>query len=152
MLKLNELCHDIIDCEHKTAPTQENGYLLIRTTNIGEGRLLLDGVKKVSSEIYAEWTKRATPNPGDLILAREAPVGNVSIIPENLKVCLGQRTVLIKVDKSKADPRYLMYLLLGNAIQKWFKLLSAGATVAHLNVGETRELELPQLHSLNEKC
>jgi type I restriction enzyme S subunit len=53
----------------------------------------------------------------DLILAREAPIGNVAIILPNQKVCLGQRTVLIRPDQNKIIPQYLCYLLLGDEIQ-----------------------------------
>ena len=45
-----ELCEAIVDCEHKTAPTQSEGYPSIRTPNIGRGELLLDGVYRVSKK------------------------------------------------------------------------------------------------------
>jgi type I restriction enzyme S subunit len=145
---LNSICEFIIDCEHKTAPIQEEGYPSIRTPNIGRGRLILEGVNRVSEETYKLWTQRAIPGEGDLILAREAPVGNVAIIPKNLQVCLGQRTVLIRPDKSKIDPNYLVYLLLGDEVQGKIQSLSGGATVAHLNMVEIRKMELPTLPSL----
>src|SRR5215470_2273313 len=94
-LVLKDIFEFIIDCEHNTAPTQSEGHPCIRTANIGRGRLILDGVNRVSEEIYKKWTLRAIARADDLILAREAPIGNVAIIPKNLKVCLGQRTVLI---------------------------------------------------------
>lgn len=142
---LLDVCELIVDCEHKTAPTQETGYPSIRTPNIGQGHLLLDNVKRVSEETYKAWTKRAVPQAEDLILAREAPIGNVAIIPDNLKVCLGQRTVLIRPDKSKVNPHYLCYLLLGDDIQGKIQSLSNGATVHHLNMQDIRNLELPEL-------
>jgi type I restriction enzyme S subunit len=145
---LNSICEFIIDCEHKTAPIQEEGYPSIRTPNIGRGRLILEGVNRVSEETYKLWTQRAIPGEGDLILAREAPVGNVAIIPKNLQVCLGQRTVLIRPDKSKIDPNYLVYLLLGDEVQGKIQSLTGGATVAHLNMVEIRKMELPTLPSL----
>jgi hypothetical protein len=97
-MELIEVCDLIIDCEHKTAPTQETGFPSIRTPNIGRGRFILDGVNRVSEETYELWTHRAVPQPGDLIMAREAPVGNVAMIPEGLRPCLGQRTLLIRPD------------------------------------------------------
>jgi type I restriction enzyme S subunit len=145
---LNDICEFIVDCEHKTAQTQITGYPSIRTPNIGRGRLLIDKVNRVSEETYREWTRRAIPEEGDLILAREAPVGNVAIIPKNIKVCLGQRTVLIRPDISKVKPYYLLYLILSDEIQDKLLSLSNGATVYHLNLKDIRNLELPQLHSL----
>ena len=146
---LLNICELIVDCEHKTAPTQETGYPSIRTPNIGRGRLILDGVNRVSEKIYREWSKRAIPQAEDLILAREAPVGNVAIIPENLKVCLGQRTVLIRPDKDKVCPMFLVYFMLGDAIQSRLLGHSTGATVNHLNMKDIRNLELPKLPPLS---
>jgi len=145
---LAEVCELIVDCEHKTAPTQATGYPSIRTPNIGRGRLILDGVNRVSEETYKEWTQRAPPCANDLVLAREAPIGNVAIIPRNLKVCLGQRTVLIRPDKEKVDPFYLLYLLLGDELQSRIRSLSNGATVHHLNMADIRNLSLPTLPPL----
>jgi type I restriction enzyme, S subunit len=49
---LDSLCELIVDCEHKTAPTQETGYPSIRTPNIGKGVLILEGVNRVSEKTY----------------------------------------------------------------------------------------------------
>lgn len=145
---LNDVADFIVDCEHKTAPTQVEGIPSIRTPNIGKGRLILDGVNRVSEETYELWTKRAKPQGGDIIIAREAPVGNVAIIPDDLQVCLGQRTVLVRPNKKIVDPDYLCYLLLGNELQGQILVKTNGATVAHLNMKDIRELKLPSLPSI----
>jgi type I restriction enzyme, S subunit len=142
---LNDVCELIVDCEHKTAPVQTEGHPSIRTPNIGRGRLILDDVNRVSEETYKIWTRRAVPKEGDLILAREAPVGNVAIVPRNLRICLGQRTVLIRADKAKIDHNYLLYLLLSDTVQGRIVSIANGATVGHLNVRDLRGLELPEL-------
>ena len=147
--RLKYICESIVDCEHKTAPTQETGYPLIRTPNIGIGHLMLDGVNRVSEAIYQEWSRRTIPQSGDLILAREAPVGNVAIIPKDLKVCLGQRTVLIRPDKNEVCSMFLVYLMLGDEIQAKLLGRSTGAIVHHLNMTDIRNLELPRLPSFS---
>lgn len=142
---LNDLCELIVDCEHKTALIQEEGYPSIRTPNIGKGRLILDNVNRVSEKTYQEWTKRAVPQAGDLILAREAPVGNIAVIPENIKVCLGQRTVLIRPDKNKVNGFYLNYFLLSDEMQHQLLCRANGSTVSHLNMKDIRGLNIPEL-------
>ena len=139
---LSDLCDLIVDCEHKTAPTQEHGIPSIRTPNIGKGKLLLDGVNRVSEETYKNWTRRAEPMPKDLILAREAPAGNVAVIPENMKVCLGQRTVLIRPKVSIFDSSFLAFLLLEPKTQAKLLAHSRGATVQHVNMKDIRALDV----------
>lgn len=146
-IKLKDLCELIVDCPHSTEPNEGQGYPIIRTPNIGPGYLNLDGVQRVGEEAYKRRNVRAVPQAGDLILAREAPAGNVGIIPDGEKVCLGQRTVLIRPDRSKADPAYLNYYL--NAPKQRHKLLSNsnGATVSHVNMPIIHNLpvDLPSL-------
>lgn len=148
---LDSLCELIVDCEHKTAPTQETGYPSIRTPNIGKGILILDNVNRVSHETYIEWTKRATPQADDLILAREAPAGNVAVIPKNIEVCLGQRTVLIRPKKDKLDSKYLAFLLLSKDVQEQLLAHSRGATVAHINMKDIRAFKIYNLSPLTEQ-
>jgi len=139
---LDDLCELIVDCEHKTAPTQEEGIPSIRTPNIGKGKLLLDGVYRVSENTYRKWTRRAEPLPGDLILAREAPAGNVAVIPNGLKVCLGQRTVLIRPSRNVFDPEFLALILLQPRMQQKLLAHSRGATVQHVNMKDIRALDV----------
>ncbi|TXH00831.1 MAG: restriction endonuclease subunit S [Rhodocyclaceae bacterium] len=146
--QLADLCELIVDCEHKTAPTQETGYPSIRTPNIGRGELILNGVNRVSEETYKAWTRRAIPQAGDLILAREAPAGNVAVIPPGLQVCLGQRTVLIRPKASIFKSRYLAHLLLQRASQERLLAHSRGATVQHVNMKDIRVFQISRIPSL----
>ena len=145
---LAELCELIVDCEHKTAPIQEEGIPSIRTPNIGKGKLLLDGVNLVSEETYKAWTRRAEPLAGDLILAREAPAGNVAVIPENTRACLGQRTVLIRPKVDVFEPSFLAFLLLEPKTQAKLLAHSRGATVQHVNMKDIRALDVGAIPSL----
>ena len=145
---LSSLCELIVDCEHKTAPTQEEGIPSIRTPNIGKGHLLLDGVYRVSEATYTEWTRRAEPRAGDLIFAREAPAGNVGVVPSNLRVCLGQRTVLIRPNVSVFIPDFLALLLLCPTMQQTLLGHSRGATVQHVNMKDIRALNVGAIPSL----
>ena len=147
-MELNDVCELIVDCEHKTAPTQATGYPSIRTPNIGRGYFILDSVNRVSEETYRFWTRRAIPQPGDLIMAREAPVGNVAMIPPGLQPCLGQRTLLLRPNPSKVDPAFLNYFLNGPHVQSLIHAKTNGATVPHLNMKDVRTMQLPDLPPL----
>lgn len=138
--KLNDVCELIVDCPHSTEPDEGEGYPIIRTPNIGVGYLDLEGVQRVSKAAYDRRNIRAVPRPNDLILAREAPAGNVGIIREGMEVCLGQRTVLIRPKAEKVSPLFLNYYL--NAPKQRHALLSNsnGATVSHVNMPIIRNL------------
>ena len=135
---------DVVDCEHKTAPTVESSkYYSIRTTNISNGKIDFANANRVSKKTYEEWSKRATPESGDIILAREAPVGEVGWIKGGYDVCLGQRTVLIKIKNKDVYSRYLLYYLVNPGVRYQLQVQSAGSVVSHLNIKDIRNFKLP---------
>lgn len=141
--RLDEIA-DVIDCEHKTAPKVDSSeYYSIRTPDIKNGRLLYEQANRVSAETYAAWTKRGVPEAGDIILAREAPVGEVGWIDKDHKICLGQRTVLIKIHSTEIDKKYLLYSFVSPKFKDYLNELSGGSVVAHLNMKDIRALEFP---------
>ena len=144
---LNDICEFIVDCPHSTAPDEGEGYPIIRTPNVGRGRLILDGVQRVSKATYDKRNIRAVPQKDDIIFAREAPAGNAAIIRAGQEVCLGQRTVLIRPDKKKVCPQFLAYYIL--APKQQYELLGTanGATVAHVNIPIIRNMpvNLPKI-------
>lgn len=141
----------IVDCLHKTAPIQETGYPLIRTPNIGKGRFYLDGVHRISQETYDKWTIRAAPQKNDLIMAREAPAGNVAIIKSEEPHCLGQRTVHIRPNPDLIDPDFLTYFLLAPKQQAALLKNQIGVHVGHVNMKDIRKLPLENLPPMEEQ-
>jgi type I restriction enzyme, S subunit len=142
---LDDLSLAIVDCEHKTAPEGDGFAVSVGTRAMKDGRLVLNACKLVSSSTYDQWTRRLTPVEGDLVLAREAPVGQVVRVPAHPPICLGQRTVLIRPDAAKVDPRFLHYWLIGPVAQEFMSSRAGGATVAHLNVEDIRGLDVSGL-------
>ena len=135
--RLKHITYLIEDCPHSTAKDEGKGYPLVRTPNIGFGQLLLNGVHRVSEKVYNQRNIRAVPQKNDLIFAREAPAGNIAVINEE-KVCLGQRTVLLRPITHCILPQYLAYYILAPSSQQNLVEKSSGTTVAHVNLSDFR--------------
>ncbi len=149
---LGALCSEIIDCEHKTAIEDSAGVAFsVGTVAMGGGRINFSRAKRISEETHRSWTMRGVPRPGDLILAREAPVGEVVRVPPGVRVALGQRTVLLRPDRTRVDPRFLHYLLLGPQMQERIHERASGSTVAHLNVADVRTLPVPAVPAMSRQ-
>ena len=147
---LQDVCELIVDCPHTSAKDEGVGYPLIRTPNVGRGRLILTDVHRVSQDVYERRVSRAVPRQGDLILAREAPAGNVAIVSPGIEVCLGQRTMLLRPDSSFVVPEYLNYYLNAPEQRDRMLRLANGATVSHINVADIRNMPV-QLPSRGEQ-
>jgi type I restriction enzyme S subunit len=94
---------------------------------------------------------RAKPEADDLILAREAPAGNVAIVKNGQTVCLGQRTVHLRPDAKQVDPDFLCYFLLAPPQQGLLLAGEAGATAKHVNMKDIRRLLLRKMPGIESQ-
>ena len=151
VVSLEELCTGIIDCPHSTPKWQDKGIPVIRNYNLKDGKIDCANLSFVSEEDYKERVKRAIPEESDIIISREAPMGVVGIVPKGFQCCLGQRLVLLKIDKSKCLPKYLLYTLMSEYVQLQIRRINqTGSIVSNLNISSLRELKIP-LHSFEEQ-
>jgi len=145
---INDICK-VIDCEHKTAPyVDKSDFLVARTANIKGGELTYEGMKFTTQAGYSEWTQRAVPECGDILFTREAPAGESCLVPENLKVCMGQRMVLLRPNRDLVDPLYFFNYLMSGKCEKEVNKYKIGTTVSRINIEDIKKIpvRLPDLH------
>ena len=143
-LVLNEICTDIIDCPHSTPKWTSSGIIVIRNQNIRNGRLDLSDTSYTDIHHYSLRIKRGKPEFNDIVITREAPMGEVCQIPENLKCCLGQRMVLLKPNNTIISPKYLLYALQSPIVQHEIKISEGtGSTVSNLRIPLLENLKIP---------
>ncbi len=100
-------------------------------------------------EDFQKRIKRAEPQFEDIVFTREAPMGEVCLIPENLKCCLGQRQVLLR-PKKEVNSRYLFWALQSPYVQQqisWNE--GTGSTVSNVRIPVLKKLNIPR-HENNE--
>jgi type I restriction enzyme, S subunit len=153
-LRISEVCKLIVDCVNKTATTVdvETPYRMVRTSNIRDGKLKLDNARYVDRETYDKWTRRAKVIQGDILLTREAPIGEAAIINEETNLFLGQRIMQYRSDHKKLNPKFLYQSFLSDDLQKQFNYHGdIGSTVSHIRVGDCSNFTL-LLPPLLEQC
>lgn len=139
-----DVCSSIVDCVNKTAPLADSPtpFKMIRTTNVRNGWVNLNDLRCVERSTYEQWTRRQEPKRGDVILTREAPLGEVGMLRSDEQVFLGQRLVAYRADPAKLDNRFLLYAMLGDDMQGQIRSLGSGATVQHMRVPDCEKLTL----------
>jgi type I restriction enzyme S subunit len=144
---ISSVCEAIVDCVNKTAPLagHETAYKMIRTTNVRDGRVDLLEVDCVEHSVFARWNRRGQPRRGDLLLTREAPMGEAGLVDTDEQVFLGQRLVMYRCDPSRALPEFLLLALRSTRVRDQISLLGEGALHAHLRVGECSKLLVPRV-------
>jgi type I restriction enzyme S subunit len=141
--KADEICFAVIDCKNRTPPETESGYPVIKTTNIKNGKLLLSSATFTDESSYKLWTAKGIPSPGDILITREAPIGETCVVPDTYPICLGQRMMMYKPDPNKIISNFLLYSIISHRIQARLIELAGGSTVGHVRVCDIRSLSLP---------
>lgn len=141
---LESLCILVADCPHATPKWTDSGVIVLRNQNIKEGRLDLSSPSYTDEVHYLGRIRRAAPQQGDIVITREAPMGDVCQIPAGLKCCLGQRQVLLRPNPVKVDSRFLLYALQSPYLQHqigWNE--GTGSTVSNLRIPVLEALRVP---------
>lgn len=140
-VELSKAFDEIEDCPHTTPEYLSHGVLVARTFCIKDGEYLIEESSYVSEKEYYERISRLEPKPGDIIFTREAPIGEAFVIPKGMKICLGQRVMILR-PKKKLYPEYFVYQNYGDRMQSYYRGIVGGTTVNHLNVKDVKELWL----------
>jgi type I restriction enzyme S subunit len=141
-LSLSEAAERIVDCPHSTPNWQPVGVVCIRTSNLGVGSWNWEDRRLVSEAEYLERTRRSELLAGDIVLSREGTVGIAAIVPDGLRLSLGQRLVQIRPNTAKMDSEFLLRVLLEELAPANIERKMAGSTSKHFNVGQLRALEV----------
>lgn len=148
--RLEELCELIVDCPHSTPTWTDSGFVVLRNQNIRDGVLDLSSPSFTDEEGFKSRIKRATPKENDIVFTREAPMGEVCLIPEGLTCCLGQRQVLLRARKN-INPHFLFWALQSPYVQhQIFWNEGTGTTVSNVRIPFIKDLKIPRLVGMED--
>ena len=150
IVELNKVCLKIVDCPHSTPKFVESGVLCTRNVNIRSGIYVKEPASYTSEDEYQERIKRLTPQEGDILFSREAPIGEACVIPRDTRLSLGQRLMLLRVNPLILDAYFLVQSFYVTELRSRLLSQGRGVTAKHLNVGDVKRLEIP-IPSLNEQ-
>ncbi|MCT0212544.1 MULTISPECIES: restriction endonuclease subunit S [unclassified Synechococcus] len=139
-----EACELVVDCKNRTPPVvPDSDYAVVRTPNVRNGQFVIEDLRFTDEASFREWTARAVPQFGDILITREAPLGEVCAVPEARNVCLGQRMMLYRPSPTKTETGYLLYSLMSVPVRVNLLRKIGGSTVGHAKVDDIRYLQLP---------
>jgi len=132
----------IVDCKNRTPSYHDDGqFLVVRTSNVKHQSLNIDGALYTNEEDFRTWTQRGVPPEGSILFTREAPAGEVCIVPEKLPLCLGQRMMNIILNDSRATS-FVFDFLTSDCLTRYIDSVSHGSTVSHLRVEQVYDIPM----------
>lgn len=139
---LEDICK-IVDCPHTSPKWKTEGVPVIRNYNLVDGKIDTTNLSYVDEDEYIERVKRIVPRKNDILFSREAPIGNVGIVPDGFRCCQGQRVVLLRADENYVYPEYLVHALQGGHVKRQiYKVNQIGVTVSNFNISDLKKLQL----------
>ena len=145
IMSLRQAGVSLIDCEHRTPPATNDGYPYVGIPQIKNGRVDLDSARPIAEEHFRDWTRKANPQPFDIILSRRCNPGETGFVSPGLgEFAVGQNLVLLRSDGEKIIKPFLRWLSRG---PEWWaqveKYINAGAVFDSLTCAEIPEFRLP---------
>jgi type I restriction enzyme, S subunit len=127
----------------------DEGIPTVRSPDVGWGTFFLNTALKTNEAEYQRRTSRGEPIPGDIVVVREGGgTGKAAIVETGQRFSLGQRVMMLRPDRDKIDPKYLLYHELSPLIFEDQIINSVmGSASPHLNIGAARtfQIRLPPL-------
>ncbi len=146
---MREIYEGLYDGPHATPPVSDSGAIFLGISNITpDGHIDYSDIRFINEVDLPKWTKRVTPQGGDIVFSYEATLNLYAIIPDGFWGCLGRRMALIRPDESKALGKYLYYYFFSD---EWRATISentiAGSTVDRIPIAKFPEfpITLPDL-------
>lgn len=131
----------IIDYRGKTPRKTPSGVPLITAKIVKNGRIM-PPTEFIAAEGYDSWMNRGLPEPGDVVMTTEAPLGEIGQI-DNRKVALGQRLITLRGKPDLLNNTYLKFAMQAAFVQNQLKARSTGTTVLGISQRELRNVEIP---------
>ncbi|WP_051525743.1 restriction endonuclease subunit S [Butyrivibrio proteoclasticus] len=147
--KLSEVC-DVRDGTHDSPKYVTEGYPLVTSKNIVDGKLDLSVINYLSQEDYDKINERSKVDVGDIIMPMIGTIGNPYIV-ENFTDFAIKNVALVKFPYDSINNRYVWYYLKSESFNRYVAEKNKGGTQKFLSLGDIRSLNIPVINK-NEQA
>ncbi len=137
---LEDCMEAIIDYRGKTPEKTSFGIPLITAKIVKDGQI--NNIQEyIAIKDYDSWMRRGLPEPGDIVMTTEAPLGEIAQL-DNRKVALGQRLITLRGNPTILNNNYLKFLMQSFFVQNQLHERATGTTVLGIKQSELRKINL----------
>lgn len=109
--RLDDLCSLITDGTHVTPKYIDEGVPFLSVKDITSGEINFSNTRFISPEEHASLSKRCNPERDDVLLTKVGTTGFAKAIDVDRPFSIFVSLALLKIDKTRLDPRYTEYML-----------------------------------------
>lgn len=135
----------VTDCKHITAQFVANGYPLASIREVQSRYLKLEDAKQTTRPFYSLLIEGGRkPRSGDLIMSRNATVGEVAQVADWHPVfAMGQDVCLLRKKTERFSTDYMQSVFRSSIISSQILDMMVGSTFKRVNVQQIRSLVVP---------
>lgn len=134
----------LYDSLHKTPKYSDDGYPMVRVTDIKGETLDTNSCKRVNEETFLEFTKKRLPQKGDILFSRVGSYGNSLLVKTKEHFCLGQNTVSIVANSDAVLPEYMFAFLNSHDAKAQIESFIGGASQPTISLGNIKRILVPK--------
>ena len=121
----------------------ESGYLALSALNVKNGYIDYSAEAHFGDgELYRKWMKGNELKKGQVLFTTEAPMGNVTQIPDDKGYILSQRTIAFVTKAEKLSDDFLAVLLKSPNVYNKLSSFSSGGTAKGVSQRSLKALEV----------
>ena len=139
---MTELVIKFIDYRGKSPEKSKRGVPLI-TAKIVKEKEVKEPNEFIPANSYDAWMRRGIPNPGDVVITTEAPMGEVALVPDYKAAFAQLRLLVLQPDETKVKSIYLMWALTMPFVIRQLRQRSTGSTVTGIRSREFKKVTIP---------
>lgn len=141
-VKLSDVC-DVRDGTHDSPKYVANGYPLVTSKNIIDGKLDLSVVNYLSKDDYDKINERSKVDSGDIIMPMIGTIGNPFLVDDFSDFAI-KNVALIKFPKKDVINRFVLYFFKSSAFERYITKNNKGGTQKFLSLGDIRNVPIPK--------
>ena len=143
---IKDICK-VYDGPHATPQKTDEGPVYLGIDAItDDGKIDPNQFSHLSEKDYIKWTKRVTPQYGDIVFSYEATLGRYALIPKGFYGCLGRRLAVIRNTSPDIDTTWLYYYFRST---EWTNFIQSkivkGSTVNRISIEDFPHYTIPRI-------
>lgn len=150
-IPLSEVCKSVTDGDHQAPPKSSEGVAFLMISNISDGSLNIDSVKRFVPQDYYEGLKEIKkPALGDILFTVTGSIGIPVLVNIDNAFAFQRHIALLKPDVEKIRPKFLYYFLLTENAKQQGQNAATGIAQLTIPLRGLRRFNIP-LPPLNEQ-
>ena len=118
VITIRHVIEGLFDGPHATPPKAEDGAVFLGIKNLTGTQIDLSEIRWIGESNWDEWTRRVTPQTGDIVFTYEATLGCFALIPPGLRCCLGRRLALVRPRQTCGFEHFLFHTFTSTPFQR----------------------------------